>query len=132
MRVIVYALGALPVLMSASGCATWGPAWSEISGERYNKTIMYRRPAIIEKVDGWSSYAAYPIKIAPGKHELVLGGPIVGWPGGAPLNTMTLEMEPCKRYYVNAQFENPVGPNWAPVVDYVESIAGCGTTIAAK
>ena len=34
-------------------------------------------------------------------------------------------MQPCKRYYINAQFENNVTQNWVPVVDYVEVIAGC-------
>ena len=38
---------------------------------------------------------------------------------------MTLDLEPCKRYYLNAQFANPVAPTWTPVVDYVEPIAGC-------
>ena len=38
---------------------------------------------------------------------------------------MMLDVEPCKRYYINAQFENPITPTWTPVIDYVESIAGC-------
>jgi hypothetical protein len=114
------------------GCATYGPTWSEISGDRYNTTILYRRPAIIEKVDGYSSYASYPVKVDPGKHVVELGGPIRGWPGGAPLHTMTLDLEPCKRYYLNAQFDNNVDPTWKPVVDYVEPIAGCRTTVSAR
>ena len=50
----------------------------------------------------------------------------------APLHTLNLDLEPCKRYYLNAQFENPVDRTWKPVVDYVESIAGCRTVTAAK
>ncbi|MDQ2916649.1 MAG: hypothetical protein M3R40_05740, partial [Pseudomonadota bacterium] len=38
---------------------------------------------------------------------------------------VTLKIEPCKRYYINAQFDNPVTPAWEPVTDYVETIAGC-------
>ena len=38
-----------------------------------------------------------------------------------------LDIEPCKRYYVNAQFENALSPRFEPVVDAVQGIAGCGT-----
>jgi hypothetical protein len=83
-------------------------------------------------VDGYSSYASYPIKLDPGKHEIELAAPAPRWPGGGPLRTMALDLEPCMRYYLNAQFPNAVEINWQPVVDYVEPIAGCRTTVAAK
>ena len=120
--------------LAASGCATYGPTWSEVSGQQYyNRTTMYLRPAIIEKIDGNSAFASYPIKLEPGRHEIVLEGPTAKWPGGTPLHTITLDMEPCKRYYINAQFDNPATtPNWKPVVNYVETIAGCRTNVAAK
>jgi hypothetical protein len=125
-------IGLLSALL-AGGCATWGSTWSEISGDRYyNTTTLNRRPAIIEKVDGYSSYPSYPIKLEPGQHAIELGGPAPRWPGGAALHTLNLDLEPCKRYYLNAQFENPVDPTWKPVVDYVESIPGCRITTAAK
>jgi hypothetical protein len=41
-------------------------------------------------------------------------------------------VEPCKRYYINAQFDNPVEPSWTPVVDHVETIAGCRLTPPVK
>ncbi len=127
-RLIALSLGLL-----AGGCATYGPTWSEISGDRYyNLTVLNRRPAIIEKVDGYSSYASYPIKLDPGQHAIELGGPAPRWPGGAALHTLKLDLEPCKRYYLNAQFENPVEPTWKPVVDYVEPIAGCPFNTAAR
>ena len=123
---------ALSSTLLASACATYGPTWSEITGDRYNVTVLNRRPAIVEKVDGYSSYPSYPIKLAPGQHAIELGGSAPGWPGGASLHTLNLDLEPCKRYYLNAQFENPVDRTWKPVVDYVESIAGCRTVTAAK
>ena len=128
---LVLALAALP-LLGIEGCATYGPTWREVTGERYNVAILYRRPALIEKVDGYSSYITNPIKLDPGKHDIELGGPAPGWPGGAPLRSMTLTLEPCMRYYLNAQFQNNVSPDWQPVVDYSEPIAGCRTTVAAK
>jgi hypothetical protein len=114
----------IPVLLA--GCQTWGPTWSEVTGQKYNVTISNRRPAIIDRVD---DQGAFPdprlIRITPGEHRLVVQGPAPGWPGGPPLHVMMLNAAPCKRYYINAQFENPVAPNWTPVIDYAEDIPGC-------
>jgi hypothetical protein len=41
-------------------------------------------------------------------------------------------MEPCKRYYINAQFVNNVTPDFEPVVSYVEDLTGCRERVAAK
>ena len=128
-----------PVLLAPpvlTGCETWGPTWSEITGARYNMTITNRRPALIDRVD---DQGAFPdpnlIKITPGEHRLVVQGPAPGWIGGPPLHVMMLNAEPCKRYYINAQFANTVTQEWTPVVDYVDTIPGClvpGAKTAAK
>ena len=121
---------AAPLLLD--GCQTWGPTWSEVTGQRYNVTISNRRPAIIDQVD---NQGAFPdprlIRITPGEHRLVVQGPAPGWAGGPPLHVMMLNAEPCKRYYINAQFQNTITQEWAPVVDYVDTIAGC-QVVAAK
>ena len=123
-----------PTLLT--GCQTWGPTWSEITGARYNVTIVNRRPAIIDRVD---DQGAFPnpnlIKVEPGEHRLVVQGPAPGWPGGPPLHVMMLNVEPCKRYYINAQFQSTIQQEWTPVVDYVEGIGDCvvpGAKTAAK
>ena len=124
----------LPMLLAlaASGCATWGPTWSELSGERYNVTIVNRRPALIERVDGSGAFPTRPIKVEPGRHRIELSSPAPGWTGGSDLEVITLDIEPCKRYYINAQFDSPLKPSFRPVVDYVESIAGCTVTPGGK
>jgi hypothetical protein len=133
MRKIGIALtAALLPLLAGTGCATYGPTWSEISGTRYNVTIMNRRPTAVQTVDGNSAYPSYPIKLDPGAHAIRLAAPAPGWPGGSVVHTMDLTLQPCMRYYLNAQFENPTSPDWRPVVDYVEPIAGCKTLTAAK
>jgi hypothetical protein len=119
---------ALPLALA--GCQTWGPTWSELSGARWNRAVMDRRPAIIERVDDQSAFAQYPIKIEPGRHRLVLQGPDPRRPGGGTVQEFMLDAEPCMRYYVNAQFKNNIEPEWAPVIDYVEPVAGC--VVAAK
>jgi hypothetical protein len=104
----------LPVVLP--GCQTWGPTWSEVSGARYptGEIHQYRRPAVIERVDDQGAFAQYPIKIDPGTHRIVL-----------ELKVLMLDAAPCKRYYLNAQFLNNIQPEWTPVIDYVEEIAGC-------
>ena len=124
---------AVSLAVLTGGCAMYGPTWSEISGQQYyDRTTLNRRPAIIERVDGVAAFAQYPIKVEPGRHEIVMQGPTLRWPGGTALHTMTLDLEPCKRYYLNAQFDNPIQPNWTPVLSYVETIAGCEVTAATK
>ena len=39
-----------------TGCQTWGPTWSEVTGQRYNVTIANRRPAIIDRVDDQGAF----------------------------------------------------------------------------
>ena len=107
------------------GCQTWGPTWSEISGERYyNLTTLNRRAAIIERVDEQGAFPQYPIKVAPGTHQVTIQGP-VRRRGGGDLKSFTLDAEPCKRYYINAQFKDRVELAFEPVIDYVDDIAGC-------
>jgi hypothetical protein len=124
-------IAAAVATLSAAGCQTWGPTWSELSGARFdNLTALNRKPALIEKVDDQSAYPTYPIKLEPGTHVVLVQGPY-RQPGRGDLKTITINMEPCKRYYVNAQFDNLVRPNFEPVIDYVEPIAGCGSAVVA-
>jgi|KBSSwiStaDraftv2_1062776.scaffolds.fasta_scaffold207743_2 hypothetical protein len=114
------------------GCQTWGPTWSEVSGARYyNLATMYRLPAVISRIDDQGAFAQYPIKVEPGRHEIRLQGTLRGW-SGATFETMVLTLEPCKRYYLNAQYQNTIQPRFTPVVDYVDDIAGCGMVASAK
>jgi len=106
-------------------CQTWGPTWSEVTGDRYVGGIQFRRPAIIERIDDQGSFVSDPIRIAPGERTIQVSAPTPRWPGGSEILTMKLDIEPCKRYYINAQFENNVSQSWKPVIDYVDPIAGC-------
>jgi len=119
----------IPVLaapMFLEGCQTWGPTWSEVTGRRYNVTIPNRRPAVIDRVDNQGSFPdPNLIRIEPGERRLVVQGPAPGWAGGPPLHVMILNAEPCKRYYINAQFATTITQEWTPVIDFVEPIPGC-------
>ena len=73
-------------------------------------------------------WASEPVlKVEPGRQRVVVASlPHAGNPGGRQQD-FTLDIEPCKRYYINAQFENALSPRFEPVVDAVQGIAGCGT-----
>jgi hypothetical protein len=112
--------------LALAGCQTIGPTWSELSGDRYyNTTTPDRRVGIIIKVDDRGAFGQRPIKVDPGPHRIVMESPNHGQFRGGDQREMTLNLEPCKRYFLNSQFNNPVTPDWKPVVDYVEPIAGC-------
>jgi hypothetical protein len=125
----------LPALLATlllPACQTWGPTWSEVTGSRYpsGEVNQYRRPAIIERIDDQGAFVSRIIKVTPGMHQVVVSAPGSGFSGGNSLRTVKLDVQPCMRYYINAQFENNVMQNWTPVIDFVESIAGC--TVEAK
>jgi hypothetical protein len=122
------ALLALPFALA--GCQSWGPTWSEVSGDRYFRAEMNTSPTIINTIDGTSPVTGNPTRIEPGQHTLALTAvPLSqGWKRGTDLAYFDLVAEPCKRYYVAARFENPLGPRFTPYLDYVEPIAGCTAT----
>ncbi len=115
---------ALPALLA--GCATWGPTWSEVTGRRFNLAVADRRAVEIVSVGGRTGWASNDmLKVEPGRQRVVVASlPHAGFPGGRQQD-FVLDIEPCKRYYVNAQFENALAARFEPVVDEVQSIAGC-------
>jgi hypothetical protein len=110
--------------MTLAGCQTWGPTWSEVSGARYTRIDPDRAPAILIAVGDESVGSVTPFRVAPGTYRIVLQSPVHNRFRGSEMD-ITLKVEPCRRYYLNAQFDNPVSPGWKPVIDYVESIPGC-------
>jgi len=114
----------------AAALEKWGPTWSEVTGTRYFRATMNRAPTIIKSVDG-RNYTDRIVKIEPGKRMVVVQSPPrKGFQGSN--KHMTMDIAPCKRYYINAQFDSGVGPEWKPVVAYVESIPGCRITKTAE
>jgi hypothetical protein len=119
-------LGAIEA--NAQGLKKWGPTWSEITGVRYSRTILNRAPAIIKSVDG-RDYVDRVVKVEPGRHDIRLQSPTRKGFRGSDAH-MQLDIAPCKRYYLNAQFASGGGVEWSPVVDYVETIPGCKVAAA--
>lgn len=119
---------AIAVLLSTlAGCQTVGPTWSEVTGRRYHQAIADRHAVNIVRVDDHGAFAYYPIKVEPGRHEIVIESLRHGqFPGGRQ-QTMVLDLAPCQRYYLNAQFPDPVQPRFDAVVDETEPVSGCRT-----
>jgi hypothetical protein len=115
---------ALPAVLS--GCASMMSSYSEVTGARYNLAIMDRRAVEIVRVGNTTGWANnQPVQVNPGTYPVVVASrPHGGFAGGLQ-QTMELRIDPCKRYYVNAQYANPITPDYQVVVDYVETIAGC-------
>lgn len=113
--------------LALAGCQTWGPTWSEVTGARYTAAIADRRPAILVSVGNEAVGSVVPFKVAPGTYRVVVQAPRHNGFRGSE-KEMQLAIEPCRRYYINAQFDNPTTPEWKPVVDYVDTIPGCTTS----
>jgi hypothetical protein len=107
-----------------AGCQTWGPTWSELSGARYTRVNPDRTEAILVSAGDEAIGSATPFLVAPGTYRVVVQSPVHNRFRGSEKD-ITLDVAPCRRYYINAQFDNPVSPDWTPVIDYVETIAGC-------
>lgn len=106
------------------GCQAWGPTWSEVTGARYTRTSIDRRPAILIRVGDESVGHVEPFRVAPGTYQVEVESPVHNHMRGS-IQKLAVKIEPCQRYYINAQFEDPVRPVWMPVIDYVEAIPGC-------
>ena len=127
MRIVMaFAFALALYAVDAAALEKWGPTWSEITGTRYYRTVTNRAPAIIKSIDG-RNYTDRIVKIEPGHRTVVVQSPSRGgFPGQN--KTLTMDIAPCKRYYINAQFDSSVGPDWKPVIAYIERISGCKIT----
>ena len=110
--------------LDATAAQKWGPTWSEVTGALYSRAKMNLEGAVISKIDGKSPNTGRAIKVEPGKREIVVRSPMRKGFAGSD-ETIQLELKPCYRYYINAQFRSGAGTDWEPIVTSQERIAGC-------
>jgi hypothetical protein len=130
MKPLVVLVAATAALLQ--GCQTWGPTWSEVTGQQWNYATMFKRPLLISRVDGVSTTPPEPYKVTPGKHDVEVQGLTPARAGVIVFKNTTIDFEPCKRYYLNGQYPNTIDNEFTIVIDYVETIAGCQVTPPAK
>ena len=131
-------IGLVLLPLALAGCQTWGPTWSEVTGQVWTipPAEFNTAPTGVNLIDGKGAFQRTPgyggIKVEPGMHTLVLqAAPIsAGWTGGTDLETYKVDFAPCKRYYINAKYDTRLSVSWKPFIDYVEPIAGCTVTAA--
>jgi hypothetical protein len=107
----------------AAAAERWGPTWSEVTGNLYSRAPMNRTAATIKQIDGKHETKRI-VKVEPGRHDVVVASPMRKGFSGSDEH-VALDLEPCKRYYVNAQFKSGGGTDWEPVLAMTETIPGC-------
>jgi hypothetical protein len=123
--------GSVAALLAA--CAT-ADTFSYIQGQRWKKAELNTFDVTIIRVDDqdYIQHGAAPIRIDPGLHRIVVQGPpTAGFRFGAQ-RTLTLEVKPCTRYWLEAKKDNPLAQDFEPRVNYEEPIPSCGSGIARK
>jgi hypothetical protein len=111
----------------AAGLEKRASTWSELTGGRIHRAKAYRESAVIVSVDG-IDHDARLVKVAPGKRKVVVRSPYRAISGNVD-RPLELDVAPCRRYYINAQFADAVTPGWEPVIARVEVISGCSTPL---
>ena len=124
MKIIATAFCALLVhAADAIALEKGAPTWSEITGARHYLATANRVPAIIKSIDG-HVYTGGVMRVGPGKRTIVVQAPHRKTLQG-PNKRIVIDIAPCMRYYMNAQFDNSTSAEWKPVVAYVDHIVGC-------
>lgn len=122
-RIVILAL----LAAALAGCATYSENASYLYGERYYRANIRTFPTNITAVDGQSTIRRYgygQVPIEPGPHVIrLVTAPVAGLTIPQE-RELSLNVEPCKRYYIVAERDNRLQQNWRPVVEYVADAGG--------
>lgn len=126
MKKILTALAALAWLLP--GLAAAGPYDQPYglieSGDR--SQTRKQETVAISRIDGVSTRnARRPDPVAPGKHAVEISFASARAVVGDDLKTIEIDVQPCKRYRVAAQYHTSTSGKWDPVVQSVEDIGEC-------
>ncbi len=112
-----------------AGCAT-SDTFSYIQGQRWLKSELNTFDVQVIRVDDkdYIQHGYEPIRIDPGVHKIVVQGPPTAGFRFGEQRTLTLDVKPCTRYWLEAKKDNSLSQYFEPRVNYSEPIAGCGKT----
>lgn len=118
---------ALASILAAAGCATIGPyarPYSIVEDDPIQSADPNVIHVIVNRVDDRNALDIRHAVVKPGPHEVTVDVPRrKGWQ--PTQHTFRLVTQPCRRYYVSARLDNPVGPEWTPIVRGSDRIADC-------
>ncbi|HHC72227.1 MAG TPA: hypothetical protein ENK54_04955 [Thiotrichales bacterium] len=121
------------VVLSAliAACATTEP-YSRVSGE-YIGATMKRYPVIILSIDGKMRSPDNAWNLPAGTHTFLVVPVRPNYTyRTANAKEITIDMEPCRMYYLAAQVGSVVKrDDWEPVVDKVREIKSCSRETGA-
>ena len=114
------AVGALAL----SACATPEYHYSQLLGKRYFRAELDTYAVSILRVDGKDT-TIRPTLVDPGLREVTVQGP----PGAAntsgQVQSISLNVAPCTRYYLVAVKQNRLDSSFNVRVDFEEPVPGC-------
>ena len=110
----------------AAACATQAGV-SHLTGERWRKAELNTYDVTIISVDGshYIERRQQPVIIEPGLRKIVVQGPPASGFTYGEQRTLTLDVKPCTRYFLEAKKAGPLSQNFEPRVNFEEPLAGC-------
>lgn len=119
----------LTVALAGSAAPAWGGSYDQPYGivETGDKSEVRKHATVaISKIDGQTTRnPRRPDPVAPGKHSVEISFSSARAVVGDDLKTIEVDVEPCKRYRVVAQYTTPTSGKWEPVVQSIENIGEC-------
>ena len=122
MAVLAATIGLLPGLAAAG---PYDQPYGLIESGDGSQT-RNQEPVAISRIDGASTRnPRRPDPVAPGKHAVEISFTSARAVVGDDLKTIEIDVQPCKRYRVVAQYHTSASGKWDPVVASVEDIGEC-------
>jgi hypothetical protein len=118
------AAGAATIL---AGCAAQPDGVAYLTGERWHRTELNTYDVIVISVDGehYIERRNLPVIVTPGVRKIVVQAPpVTGFTYGEQ-RTLTLDVQPCTRYWLEAKKPGPLSQDFEPRVNKTEPVAGC-------
>lgn len=126
-RILTSALAAALAAFVLAGCAAPPEGFSFLHGERWRKVELNTFDVMIISVDGrhYIERPGKPVMVAPGLRRIVVQGPPASGFTFGEQRTLTLEVKPCTRYWLEAKKTSALVQDFEPRVNHSEPIAGC-------
>jgi hypothetical protein len=110
----------------AAGCAT-PDSFSYLQGERWRRAELNAFDLTIVSIDGSHRIQrpGQPLRVEPGTRRIVVQGPPAAGFSSGEQRTLTLEIQPCMHYWLEARKSNSLSQDFEPRVNRSEPISGC-------